>query len=145
MPKHPLALRQLMKKAKGGGVITQTRFQCLSFDFGNWRKSESQICNSSTFSLSLFSGFVALLSLKTLIFAVRSYLTRFIGGVHPYVTKVLLLPLVPKGGSMEPPEKTTFPPEFCNEICTIYVRDIKITILPKKKKKMLYRFKMAAK
>ena len=23
------------------------------------------------------------------------------------------------------PEKTTFPPEFCNEICTIYVRDIK--------------------
>ena len=26
---------------------------------------------------------------------------------------------------MEPPEKTTFPPEFCNEICTIYVRAIK--------------------
>ena len=31
---------------------------------------------------------------------------------------------------MEPPEKTTFPPEFCNEICTIYVRAI--TILQKK-------------
>ena len=26
---------------------------------------------------------------------------------------------------MEPPEKTIFPPEFCNEICTIYVREIK--------------------
>ena len=26
-------------------------------------------------------------------------------------------------------EKTTFPPDFCNEICTIYVRDKKITIL----------------
>ena len=26
---------------------------------------------------------------------------------------------------MEPPEKTTFPPEFFNEICTIYVWDIK--------------------
>ena len=27
---------------------------------------------------------------------------------------------------MEPPlKKTTFPPEFCNEICTIYVRAIK--------------------
>ena len=24
-----------------------------------------------------------------------------------------------------PPRETTFPPEFCNEICTIYVRDIK--------------------
>ena len=24
-----------------------------------------------------------------------------------------------------PPEKTTFPPEFCSEICTIYVRVIK--------------------
>ena len=26
------------------------------------------------------------------------------------------------GGSMETPEKTTFPLEFCNEICIIYVR-----------------------
>ena len=31
------------------------------------------------------------------------------------------------------PWKTTFPPEFCNEICTIYVWAIKITILQKKK------------
>ena len=31
----------------------------------------------------------------------------------------------PRGGSGTPPEKTTFPPEFSNEICTIYVRDIK--------------------
>ena len=46
---------------------------------------------------------------------------------HLKVTKVLLLPLVPKGGGVpwNPPEKTTFPPEFCNEICTIYVRAIK--------------------
>ena len=29
---------------------------------------------------------------------------------------------------MTPPEKTTFPPEFCNEICTIYVQAIKNTI-----------------
>ena len=35
--------------------------------------------------------------------------------------KVFSLPLVPKGGSMEPPKKTTFPLEFCSEICTIYV------------------------
>ena len=28
-------------------------------------------------------------------------------------------------------EKTTFPPEFCNEICTIYVQAIKIKILQK--------------
>ena len=42
------------------------------------------------------------------------------------MTKVLLLPLVPKGVIWNPtPEKTTFPPEFCNEICTIYVRVIK--------------------
>ena len=34
-------------------------------------------------------------------------------------------PVGAQGGSMEPPEKTTFPPEFCNEICTIYVRVIK--------------------
>ena len=68
------------------------------------------------------------------------------------MTKVLLLPLVPKGGggSMEPPEKTFFPPEFCNEICTIYVRGIKKSDFRKKKKKkkkirMLYRLKMAAK
>ena len=33
------------------------------------------------------------------------------------MTKVLLLPLVPKGGFHgTPPEKTTFPPEFYNEI-----------------------------
>ena len=33
----------------------------------------------------------------------------------------------PRGGGFHgtPPEKTTFPPGFCNEICTIYVRDIK--------------------
>ena len=37
---------------------------------------------------------------------------------------------------MEPPsEKTTFPPEFCIEICTIYVRDIKNHNSAKKKKK----------
>ena len=40
----------------------------------------------------------------------------------------------PRGGSMEPPpEKTTFPPGFCNEICTIYVRDIKNHNSAKKK------------
>ena len=38
-----------------------------------------------------------------------------VNSFNTLVTKVLLLPLVPKGGSMEPPEKTTFPPEFCNE------------------------------
>ena len=37
------------------------------------------------------------------------------------MTKVLLLPLVPKGFHGTPLKKTTFPPEFCNEICTIYV------------------------
>ena len=26
---------------------------------------------------------------------------------------------------MQPPKKTTFPPELCNEICTIYVSTIK--------------------
>ena len=32
----------------------------------------------------------------------------------------------PRGGvPWNPPEKTTFPPESCNEICTIYVRVIK--------------------
>ena len=53
----------------------------------------------------------------------------------------------PRGGSMELPEKTTFPLEFCNEIYTIYVRAIKNHHSAKKKKKikMLYRFKMAAK
>ena len=28
-------------------------------------------------------------------------------------------------GFMEPPKKTIFPPKFCNEICTIYVRTVK--------------------
>ena len=50
------------------------------------------------------------------------------------MTKVLLLPLVPKGGFHgTPPEKTTFPPEFCSEICTIYVRVIKNHNSAKKK------------
>ena len=40
-----------------------------------------------------------------------------------------------QGGSMEPPEKTIFPPEFCNEICTIYVRAIQKSQFWKKKKK----------
>ena len=44
---------------------------------------------------------------------------------------------------MEPPKKTSFPPEFCNEICTIYVRAIK-SHNSEKKNKMLFRFKMAA-
>ena len=35
-----------------------------------------------------------------------------------------------------PPEKTIFPPEFCNEICTIYVRDIKNHNSAKKKKNL---------
>ena len=34
---------------------------------------------------------------------------------------------------MEPPEKTTFPPEFCNEICIIHVRAIKKHNSAKKK------------
>ena len=52
------------------------------------------------------------------------------------MTKVLLLPLVPKGGFHgTPPEKTTFPPEFCTEICTIYVRVIKKSQFCKKKLK----------
>ena len=33
-------------------------------------------------------------------------------------------PVGAQGGSMEPPKKTNFLPEFCNEICTIYVRTI---------------------
>ena len=34
-------------------------------------------------------------------------------------------PVGAQGVPWNPPEKTTFPPEFCNEICTIYVRAIK--------------------
>ena len=30
-----------------------------------------------------------------------------------------------QGVQWNPPKKTTFPPEFCNEICTIYVCNIK--------------------
>ena len=60
------------------------------------------------------------------------------------MTKVILLPLVPKGVPWNPPEKTTFPPEFCNEICTIYVRVIKNHNSAKKKIKILYHFKMEA-
>ena len=41
----------------------------------------------------------------------------------------------PRGVPWNPPEKTTFPPEFCNEICTIYVRAIKKSQFCKKKKK----------
>ena len=36
---------------------------------------------------------------------------------------------------MEPPEKTTFPPEFCNEICTISVQAKKKKYNSAKKKK----------
>ena len=61
------------------------------------------------------------------------------------MTKVFLLPLVPQGGFMEPPKKTTFPPEFCNEICTIYMYALLKTIIPEKNSKLLHRFKMAAK
>ena len=40
----------------------------------------------------------------------------------------------PRGGFHGTPvEKTIFPPEFCNEICTIYVRDIKNHNSAKKK------------
>ena len=52
---------------------------------------------------------------------------------HLKVTKVLLLPLVPKHGN--PLKKTSFPPEFCNEICTIYIWTIKKSEFCKKKKK----------
>ena len=38
---------------------------------------------------------------------------------------------------MEPPEKTTFPPEFCNEICTISVQAKKKYNSEKKKKKKI--------
>ena len=41
----------------------------------------------------------------------------------------LVAPPPPRVGAQgvpwNPPEKTIFPPKFCNEICTIYVRDIK--------------------
>ena len=43
-----------------------------------------------------------------------------------------------------PLRKTTFPPEFCNEICTIYVWNIK-NHNSVKTLKMLSRCKMAAK
>ena len=42
----------------------------------------------------------------------------------PFSDQGTFTPVGAQGGSMEPPEKTTFPPEFCNEICTIYVRVI---------------------
>ena len=65
---------------------------------------------------------------------------------------------MPKGG-VPPPWENHFPTEFCNEICTIYVRAIKNYNSAKKKKtkkknkqkqkqkkiKMLFRFKMVAK
>ena len=58
--------------------------------------------------------------------------------INTYVTEVLLLPLLPKAVPWTPLKKTTFPPEFGNEICTIYyVRAIKITSLHKKKKKKM--------
>ena len=64
-------------------------------------------------------------------------------------TNVLLRHLSDQGtftpvGAQGGPEKTTFPPEFWNEICTIYVRAIK-NHNSEKKIKMLFRFKMAAK
>ena len=34
-------------------------------------------------------------------------------------------PVSAQGVPLEPPKKITFPPEFCNEICTIYVCTIK--------------------
>ena len=40
----------------------------------------------------------------------------------------------PRGVPWNPPKKTTFPPEFCNQICTIYVRTIKNSNSAKKKK-----------
>ena len=46
--------------------------------------------------------------------------------INTLVTKVLWLPLVPYGVPWNPPpKKTTFPQEFCNEICTIHVCTIK--------------------
>ena len=40
------------------------------------------------------------------------------------VTEVLSLPLVPKGGSTEPPKKTTFPMELFKWFYTMYIRVI---------------------
>ena len=52
----------------------------------------------------------------------------------------------PVGAQGEPPPwETTFPPEFCNEICTIYVQAIKNHNSAKTNYKMLFRFKIAAK
>ena len=45
-------------------------------------------------------------------------------------------------GSMETPKKTTFRPEFCNEIYTIIVCTIRNHSC---EKKIMYRFKMVAK
>ena len=65
----------------------------------------------------------------------KSYINTFKYLGHLKVTKVLLLPLVPKDGT--PLKKTTFPPKFCNEICTIYVWTIKNHNSAKKKKKII--------
>ena len=37
----------------------------------------------------------------------------------------IFTPVVPKGGFHRPSKKTTFPQEFCNEICTTYVCTIR--------------------
>ena len=51
------------------------------------------------------------------------------------------LPLVHKGGSMEPPlKKTTFPLEFLNYLYTIYIYTLITTIFQKKKNKIYVPF-----
>ena len=55
------------------------------------------------------------------------------------------LPLVHKGGSMEPPKKTTFPPEFFDYFDTIYGIYTNHNHIPAKSLKCLYCFKMTAK
>ena len=61
---------------------------------------------------------------KYLILTVQ-HLTLIHTYINTYVTKVLLLPLVPKGGGFHgTPWEKHFPTGICNKIYTTYVRDI---------------------
>ena len=63
---------------------------------------------------------------------------------YPWSDQSTFTPVGAQGRFQGTPKKTTFPPKSCNEICIIYVRTIKNDNSVKKKKKV-YRFKMAAK
>ena len=97
------------------GLLHCTAESRVNLELSKVKKKIKQT-KKQTYKIKIFGRYIALNTLKS----VQGTFT----------------PVGAQGGGgvpWNPPEKTTFPLEFCNEICTIYVQDIKNHNSAKKK------------